>query len=271
MLKFPPDFKFEHVSPSALRTYLMCGYRWAYEYIGRHEGAMDSPGWDARLRGKAVDEAVTAHFKLKAIDGKGLTDNQCADIAVATHDQHVDTHMFKVPQARSRERVARIARVYRQTFGETFQPRSAEDVQKKMRVKHPLVHLPIVGVADVITNLPMVVDNKVMGKVPTQRDVDRDLQLTTYAMQSGVSQVALAVVTDEDNPRPILIPSRRSKEQMDAMADRYNQMIKGVKSRALQPAPEKSWYCCHTWCAFYQQCPHGAALDGEQVIAGMDE
>lgn len=267
--KLPSNYVLDHVSVSALRTYLMCGYRWAYDEMAK--GGDESPGWSARLRGKAVDEAATMHFRLKAANGVGLSEANFVELAVNAHEQGEDVTMFDIAEKRSRDRVARQAALYHSTYGTALAPLSAKDVQKKIRWTSHRVALPVVGVIDVITNTPMVVDTKIKGKVPKEADVHRDLQLTTYAMMTGISDVALAIITDEDRPKSVFIPSYRKPVQTEAMADRYNQMIKGIKARVFNPAPEGSWYCCAKWCNHWNICPHGAATELQREIPGMEE
>lgn len=261
-------FELDHVSVSQLRTFYMCGIRWYFDNANPER--VYAPGWSARLRGTSIDRAATEHFQKKANDGTGITLNQFVDLAVATHQEGEDTHMFEMSEVSSRDRTALLAKEYRQTFGEMFHPWAEQAVQEKIKYESPDLLLPVHGVIDITLVTNMVVDTKVRAKknVPKQAAVDRDLQLTTYSMMKGTQDVGLAIVTDEKHPEAIFIPARRTADQVGNIKQRYNEMIRSIQAGILHPAPEGSWYCCQKWCAYWSMCSYGGAEEME--IPGLE-
>lgn len=258
------NFKLDHLSVSQLRTFYMCGYRWWYDVVSPDKWL--SAGWDAMLRGTSVDKATEQHMLAKAEGSEGLSLSQFQEWAVKTHEEGEASHMFDLPEQASRDRVAVQAKEYWSTFGQAFQPWARESVQEKFRYEGNGLTTPIHGVIDLTTSMGMVVDNKISKRVRSQMDVDRDLQLTTYAMQKGATDVAIALVTDEKYPKAHLTVSKRTPADFVRLTHRYNQVAVAIATGDLHPAPEGSWYCCAKWCKYWSICPYG---EGEGEVPGL--
>lgn len=260
------DFKLDHLSVSQLRTFYMCGYRWWYDVVSPDKWM--TAGWDPMLRGTAVDKATEQHMLKKAEGSTGLRLGEFKELAVHTHELGEDSHMFELPEAQSRDRVAKQAEEYWTTFGQAFQPWARESVQEKFKYTADDLTVPIHGVIDLTTTTGVVVDNKVSKKVRSQRDVDRDFQLTTYAMNQGATQVGIALITDENRPKSHFVISKRAPVDFDLLKHRYNQVAHAIEVGDLHPAPEGSWYCCAKWCKYYTICPFG---EGEGPVPGLED
>ncbi len=264
------DFNLDHVSVSQLRTFYMCGIRWLFQNVV-HNGGWEV-GDSARLRGTALDTACNEHYRTKANDLEGLNRSDFVELAVHTHEQGRDTHTFyRLTEIESKDRTALIAKEYRDTFGDMFQPWAAQAVQEKVHYQDDGLLVPVHGVIDLRTTSRIVVDNKVKAKknVPKESAVHRDIQLTTYSMMTGFDQVGLAIVTDERRPEVVYIPSTRSVAQHDLARQRYNSMVLAIRAGALSPAPEGAWYCSSAWCSFYEECPWGGA-DDDIPVPGLE-
>lgn len=247
----------------------MCGIRWFYEYGGAKRA--ETVGWDARLRGASLDAAANAHFAKKLENGVGISRADAIEIGVNAHDEGIDITMFSIPEIVSRDRVAAQVGLWHDVFGQRFSPRSAGSIQTKLSYRDAEMEVPVVGVPDLITTEGIVVDNKIKGKIPKESDVHRDLQLTTYAMMTGATEVALAIITDERVPRVEYIHSLRTPAQVAAVKQRYNLAARSIRSGSLNPAPEGVWYCCAKWCPHWKICPHGDNGGfNDPTIAGLD-
>lgn len=260
----------EHLSVSQMRTLLNCGWRWAYEHPEGERGI--DVGWSARLRGSCLDIAASEHFRQKAVNGSGITLAQIKEIADYEHRRAEDATNFEMPVSKSRDRLIKQAEVYWQTFGQQFSPRSVDDVQKTVTYKDDDLAVPIVGIIDLVADVPMIVDTKIKGRLPKEQEVHRDWQLTTYAMMLNVSSVALAIVTDENYPRAELMVSMRTQNQINAIKASYNAAWQTILAGAFLPAPEGHWSCNSRWCPHHRYCPMGAANELEIfTIPGIDE
>ena len=268
-MNIPTSFDVDHLSVSELRLLLGCGIKWFFERGSGVEIAEDIGG-SPRLRGHALDSAANEHFRKKAEDGVGLSKAQMVELAVEIHEGGVDTHMFELPEWKSRDRIAKQAALYHTTFGSRFSPRSVTDIQCRVEYADPDLELPVHGVIDLVTDHPMIVDNKVKRRPPTDAQVHADFQLTTYAMMTGVHEVALAVITDDDRPQALFFPSYRNVHQIRMMKVRYNLAARSIKAGALNPAQEGTWFCNEKWCQHWNYCPFGGQ-GAPRIIPGIDD
>lgn len=268
----PPIKIPEHLSVSQLRTFIGCGYRWVYEHqdgvIRQHDR-----GWDNRLRGQCLDNAVSTHFRAKADNGIGITVSQIKELVAAEHDEYEDITMFNAIQPeKSKDRLVTQAALYHETFGAMFRPRSIEDVQRQYTYHDSDLAVPVVGIVDAIMDIPLIVDTKIKKRVPFERDVHNDWQLTTYAMMANIPNVALAIITDEKYPRAELIQSIRTPDQVKAMKVVYNQVWKSILSAVFLPAAEGYFLCNEKYCPHFANCPMGGKNAADTFsIPGMNE
>lgn len=263
------DYELDHVSVSQLRTFYFCGIRWMFQNV-IHDGGWEV-GDSARLRGSALDAACNEHYRLKADDLEGLSRSDFVELAVHAHERGRDTHTFyRLTETESKDRTALIAREYRETFGDMFQPWAQQAVQEYVNYQDDGLLVPVHGVIDLRTSNRVVVDNKVRAKknVPKESSVHRDIQLTTYSMFTGFDQVGLAIVTDEKRPEVVYIPSTRTPAQHELARQRYNAMVLAIRAGALSPAPEGAWYCSEAWCAYWHECAWGGA-DEDVPVPGV--
>lgn len=267
-----PEFTMpDHLSPSQLRTFTQCGIRWA---LGRPRDGqkVHEPGWGPRLRGESLDKAATEHFRQKADDEIGLSEKDFISVAVEYHRKNEWITKFAEPEHVSRDRSAKQAKLYFNSYAQQFMPYDRKTVQMEVTYKDNGLMLPVVGIIDLVTIERMVVDTKVKKKPPTQNEVDRDVQLTTYCMMTGAQIAVLAIVTDETNPRVVHMLTTRTQRQIDAVKSRYNLMYYAIKANALLPARENDYLCNAKYCSFFDICDFGAreGVEEEQIL-GIDE
>lgn len=261
----------DHLSVSQLSRFVGCGYRWAYEHQ-EGKGKAHDPGWDNRLRGQCLDNAATAFFRAKAENGVGLPVAQMVELAVAEHDQYQDATNFQMPESKSRDQLAAQTRLYHEVYGQMFTPRSHDDVQRKYEYIDDDLNVPIVGIPDLVTDSGIIVDTKIKKKVPYQKVLDSDWQFTTYAMMTGLSHCAWAIITDERNPRAELMQTFRLPHQIATMKRVYNQAWAMILARHFLPAAEGYYLCTEKFCPFFGICPMGAANRVEVFdVPGLDE
>jgi hypothetical protein len=178
-------------------------------------------------------------------------------VAAAEHESCEDVTMFAIGEKISKDRLVAQTKLYHNTFGKMFMPRSVEDVQRQYTHKDKGLVIPVVGIIDLITDTPMIVDTKIKKRVPYEADVHKDWQLTTYAMMTGIPHVALAIITDEKYPRAELIQSIRVPDQVAALKMVYNQGWATIKSRSFMPAVEGYFLCNEKFCPHWAGCEMG--------------
>lgn len=236
--------------------YLKCGVQWEFRYIKK----LKIPPGGAMIRGRALDEASNHHYKGVAGAGQGLQVQEFVQLAVDAHLREArDGAVLDMPLAQSQDIVAIGSEAYYKKIASHVQPRSVEDVQKRVEFNTPS-QVPVTGIIDLVVTSPtrdMILDTKFKGKFPSQGDVDNSIQLTTYSMMENVPMVGLAIVKPTGETKIIT----KVNDQYDyARTDgRYRQAWENIHKGVAIPAIPGTWYCSAKWCGYWGMCPYGAA------------
>jgi hypothetical protein len=246
-----------HLSVSSIRTLFQCGIKFYMEQIQpmRLPGASTGP----MARGSALDKAATAHFKLKAVNGKGLNLNEFIELEMDDLTANYNTTNWDKPFGEVKLMAAAQALTYWQTFGQNLSPFNANSVQQEVTMTLPGMQIPVMGIIDLITADGIIVDNKLSKNTPKIYEVERNWQLITYALLTGHTKGAIALTTDlQLKPKTHYFEIDITNEMMDQMANRFRLAERQILTGVLMPAPEGSWYCNHMWCKFWDNCEFGA-------------
>ncbi len=245
-----------HLSVSGIRELFRCGLRWYYEQLQdmRLPGAQGGP----QTRGIALDRAASFHFKQKAVDGIGISKADFVDHVLEEIEASDNLTVWDLPY----KEVIFLARTqafkYWSTFGQQLQPRSAADVQKEIKILFPGMSIPVLGIVDLILEDGTIVDNKVTKRVPNIFALRANWQLSTYALLTGETHGALAIIVDLDKSATThFLETDRSENQINIMLDRFRMAERIIMGQALMPAAEDSWFCSDKWCRFWAQCDFG--------------
>jgi hypothetical protein len=255
------------LSPSQANMYLKCGVMWEFRYI---DGLKIAPG-GAMIRGRALDEASNVHYLNVATTNQGLQVQEFVQLAVDAHGREVkDGAVLDMPEVQSKDIVAIGSEAYYKKIASQVQPRSKEDVQKRVEWVSPL-EVPIVGVIDLVIQSPtraMIIDTKFKGKFPSQNDVDNSIQLTTYAMMESVPLVGLAIVKPTGETK--LMVHENDQFDYTRTDGRYRRIWDNIQAGKAIPAIPGTWYCSQKWCGYWSICPYGAAGRGAMVGGGFN-
>lgn len=239
----------DHLSASQVGLYLRCGVAWAFRYID----GIKTPPAGAMIRGTALDQAATTHYRRKAT-GAGLERDAFVDAAVDAHRACAeDEVVWDMEVGRSQDIVARAAGAYHETIGTKLAPRSEQDVQRRWETR--LDGVTIIGITDLVTTTGLVVDTKLKARLPSQADVDTDLQLSTYSWLTGSHQLALAVAQPTGKAQLVFT-------ERDDAADRrvlllYSRVWTCIQLGMAVPAEPGHWMCSKAWCGYWDRCEWG--------------
>ena len=245
--KKPPPY----ISVSQVRTYLLCGMKYYFQYFEKIKTFPTGP----MIRGSSVDKAANDHFDIKADNGVGLKRKDFVDHAVSEHDNNAEVAEMDITKQTSRDRLAEISKKYHVTHAQKLTPLSKNAVQLKINGDIGL-DIPVLGFADLITKDGVVIDNKVR-KQNRVNDLTKDIQLVTYADVGNFSKVGIALVTDNKNPKAEIYTAQISDSSKSLVRERIKSVRNGIKKKGFLPAPEGSWYCSEKWCSFWNICPYG--------------
>ena len=150
-----------NLSPSQVSQFLRCQIAWRFAKVDKVQVAMPM----AFLRGKALDEAASAHY-LGIVRGWGApTSEQFASMAADYHDVHLGEYApDDTAPAKSREMVYWAAAAYWRAFcaegpGQ-LRPKSPAHIQMSVKGWIRGVRVPILGYVDLMTDDGLIVDTK---------------------------------------------------------------------------------------------------------------
>lgn len=239
----------EHLSASSVGLYLRCGVAWAYRYVD----GLKIPPSGAMIRGSALDEATTMHYRGKS-KGVGLERDTFIDCAVDKHDALAPDAEMDMERGKSRDIVALASAGYYDGIGTKLRPRSYQDVQRY--VEGEVDGAKVIGYVDLITDTSQVIDQKLKARLPSQRDLEVDLQLSTYAWLTSLHSLALAVA--QPNGKASLLFTERNEADVERVQALYSRVWCSIQAGIAVPAEPGHWMCSPAWCGFHSRCPFGA-------------
>jgi hypothetical protein len=242
----------DHLSASQAGLYLDCGQAWVYRYVEKIKSPINGP----MLRGSALDEACNLHYRGKA-RGHGLERGEFVEAAIASHESRLENEDVRldVSPGDSKDTLVKAAVAYYRDVADKLEPRSLEDVQRKWSAQ--LDGVQVIGYTDLITNADVVIDTKLKERMPSQRDVDGDLQLSTYAWLTGLSRLALAV-TNPKTGKASFVWTERSAQDVERVQLLYSRIIACIAAGVAVPAKPTHWLCGPTYCDYWERCDFGA-------------
>ncbi len=242
-----------------VQTLSRCGLAYDYRYnlgVGSAGGGYSTAAFF--LRGKALDEGTQALFTSNR-QGERLSEEAFISIVMqAFHREMANPDVrHDIPVEVGEANTLAAAYNFYQMFAH-LTPRGYGDVQKWVD-KFIDGDIRVGGYIDLIADEPRIIDVKFYGKPPEGDSADRNFQLGTYALLTGIRQTGLAVATHEG---AYYLAGEVSDRQLDLTLNIYRRAAKAIRAGAFLPALPDSLWCSEKLCNYWQNCPHGGRTDG---------
>jgi len=244
-VKSPPVRRLDHVSYSQLDTFSVCPLRYKYRYVLR----IPVPTSPALSFGKTIHE--TLHLFHQKRDLAGITVSR--DELLSIYDQvWIDEGYTTVEHKEQRYRSGRkLLKDYYEKHSELLG--HPVYLEKKFRLR--VGGIPLIGFIDRIDRTPdggfEIVDYKT-GSIKDQRAVDRDEQLSVYALAArealGIVPQVLSLYFFEQNQK---LSTQRSAEYLEKKKQEIANRICQVERDPLEPRVGR--WC--EWCDYKKLCP----------------
>lgn len=253
-----------YISPSQLSLYTKCSEAYRRRYL---EKDVIPPGV-AALRGTSVHKGAEANYDQKLHTRRDLKPEHVAEITAATFERTIkyeDVWLNPEEQGIGKSKVlgeakdmaTRLATLFGKEVAPKYMPKH---VELEHRIVLPKSSHDLLGRIDLVTDGGVIQDLKTRSKRSNPEDIHRDPQLTFYALtyQNKFGEPPKALVIDElvDTKEPSVqsVTTDRNQEDYDALVNRINAVVKGVKAGVFTPAPAGAWYCSKKWCGYYSTC-----------------
>lgn len=262
MLTLPTD----HVSPSQIDTYRMCGERYRLRYI---EG-LKVPPRAAMLTGTGVHDGAAGRHQQRMDHDTEMPRNDVIDRSVAKFDDRIEEDGIAEEEGRSRADVTGEARDKTATLAGGFSDLVAPSIMNVLAVEENVkldveaLGVQFVGFLDVAhapEGLTIIEDLKTGKKKQGQADVDASDQLTWYAMawQATRGQLPDAVGLRslrelKRGPTQDLVTTARTDDHVTKLLRIISNVCQNISAGAFAPAPPMAWWCSPEWCGYWGRC-----------------
>jgi hypothetical protein len=244
--------------------YLKCPRQWAFRYI---EQLKIPPSGAMKLSG-VFHSTAERNYRQKASSQHDLPlDEQTDFFRDEWKDQlqreEVNFDEGDTPASLETQGIA-IVKEHHTKIAPVVIPQSAEAVEEKILLplvqKSSGVQYELDARIDVTDINNIIRDNKALGKTPNQMDVDRDIQLSTYALakriQTKKPETALAldiVVKNKTAPKAVTLVTERSHETLKLHLNLIGHVAKGIQAEVFPPNPT-GWWCSKKFCGYWDRC-----------------
>lgn len=281
-------FEKPYLSASSINTWLQCPRAWAYSYVRGQR----PPGSGATAQGNVWHEAV-AHGYREAMAGRplpsvadlqdmfagdlkerlliGLSEPESSKQAVRLRDGEKQEELLAEGLALTKAHREEIAPI---VVGQAQVVAVEERIQVSLGDAFPF---DLVGYLDVVTRdakgIVTIRDNKSRSKrrgAPKQADLDRDVQLTMYALlwrasrQETERALTLDCVIKQGlgadgaalRPKTKIAETWRMAKDLQWLLGMIEQMARAVWAEAYPPCagPSAGWWCSEKWCDHWKRC-----------------
>ena len=232
----------KHISISQIRTYLRCPLEYRFRYID----GLYVPQSGAVALGKSIHRALEYNFRQKIDSGHDLPLKDVVDVFNDTYDFLMeDTELDKGENAEElRKEGMRLLSIYHSTVAPGIRP---VIVEEPFQIELDGLYIPLAGIIDLVDESGVIVDHKTAKRAYTGDAIQRDLQLTTYAMAYRMlygkeeRAVRLDVMVRGREPRVQTLKGSRNERQIERHARLIREVADAIEKGIFYP--NESYYC----------------------------
>lgn len=241
----------EHISVTQINMYLRCPAQFYFRYV---EG-LKMPPTGALTLGKSIHAAFEHNYKQKIETHKDLPVKDVQEVFADDFDRSIPETQLEEGETASglKDQGVNLVKVYQTTHAPTIQPIAAE---QEFTID---VGIPLLGYIDVITDKKEIIDHKVYGKTPTQDKVNKNLQLTAYALAyktmygQNPSMMALDCLIKNKEPKIVRLSTTTNEASMQRFIKIAQKVKSAVESEIFYPN-EDNFLCSPKYCGYWNLC-----------------
>ena len=259
-----PDKK-PHMSPSQMESFCRCPEAYRRRYL---EGEKIPPGI-ALVTGTCVHRPAEENFRQKIETHVDVSLEDFREMAAATFEdcrergigltEDEDSRGSKVVLGEAKDVAVKLAGCHGTLQAPSYQPTS---VEREVRIVLPNSTHDLLGFIDLETDKRQVIDFKNMARKQQQSVADTSVPLTFYAAGYQVAHgsppddIVMDVLVKTKEPYRQTLSTSRGPQHFQALANRTNAVIAGVKAGVFPPATPGAWWCSDTFCGYWRSCPY---------------
>lgn len=255
------------LSATQIGMFLRCPRQWAFRY---KEGLKVPPSGAMKQSG-AFHTTAERNYKQKAESLTDLPLDEQTDFFAETWEKELTREEIVFDKEKGetaaslKDQGVMIVKEHMARISPFVTPKSAEAVEEKITLalttdKGSGTAYELVAVIDVTDTNDVIRDNKALGKTPTQKDIDRDIQLSTYALAKRFQTrqpergLALDIVVKNKTPKAVMLTTERTREHLQIhLRDTVGHVAKAIAAESF-PANPTGWWCDPRWCGYWSRC-----------------
>lgn len=242
---------------SGLQMYLRCGLQYEFSYVKK----IERPQTFSLFRGTTLHKTRKKNLAQKVESLVDLPLEELREDALAQVTEAVQTEAF-VPEPEV-EKPADLIDAGVVTDYNAFQTETIPVLVEHESAVAPVGYdYELYGTLDLLDFRMYLRDLKTVGKTPQIADLLRSTQMTTYQLFAMAADYPIAKISHDYlifrkkgvEAMPLEVEPR-TKDDIRALLDIYQQAVMGISAGIFLPAPAGSWWCSPRYCNYWNICP----------------
>jgi len=238
----------DHLSASQINTFRRCGKQWYYRYVED----LKIPPTGNLVLGSSIHKGLEVNFSQKIESQIDLALGDVLDVYSTEFDARKQEIEEEWDEGQEKDNGVSLLTLYHQNISPTIQPILVEEGFSLQIDGHK-----VIGYIDLVTAGQIIIDHKTSGRKYAEDVIDKDIQLTAYAMAyheiTGLwpREVGFNVMVKTKTPSIQELRGQRS----EADAERFRRIAQDV-ARAIEAdiyIPCDNSITC-SWCGYKEIC-----------------
>lgn len=249
-----------YLSATQVSMFLKCPRQWAFRYV---EGLRIPPS-GAMKQSHVFHSAAERNYRQKIETGTDLPLDEQQDFyrdtweaELQAEDVVFDKDKEETPTS-MKDQGIEIVKEHHTKIAPLVMPATVEEKIIRPFGKDEFAY-DLMGIVDLVDAEGNVRDNKALGKTPSQQDIDRDIQLSTYSLlyrldrQKPEAGLKMDAIIKTKTPKAVTLETKRTREGLRLHLNMIGHIARAIKAEAFPPNPT-GWWCSEKFCGYWSRC-----------------
>ena len=246
-----------HLSFSQINMFLRCPKQYEYRYM---EGLRIPPA-GAMVMGKAWHRTLERNYKQKIESHEDRPLGEMKEYFAYCFDGETSSQDVVYDEGEGpgelKDMGILVTIAHHERIAPAVQPATVEEkFEVSLGEGFPY---DLVGIFDLIDAAGIVIDNKSYARTPSQEDVNKDLQLSTYALgyriKNARSETGLRMdaVIKTKKPKAVQLKTERTNDECRWLLGLIEKVAAAIEAGIFYPNPT-GWHCSEKMCGYWTRC-----------------
>lgn len=245
-------------SISKINQYLKCPAAYYFRYVQN----IRTPPRSYLMLGTALHAGIAHNYRKKMESQADLPLSEVKEFFSADWDYQKGNVLWEPGEdaGKMKDEAVAMLEVYQTQVAPKIQPEIVEDM---FELRFENTDYVFKGVIDLVDkSSQMIIDHKTTSKTPQAATVEKDMQLSAYALgnrvRTGMEERGLAFdyLVRGRSPKVVRIETTRSEADIDRFLRLLAHVAAAIKDQRFYPNPTHP-YCSQKLCGFWDMCAGG--------------